>query len=133
MTARTVAVPTVWGVGSVGSRPWPVAPEDIADETKSAVEHLRMLGIREGGLVLIVSRLAEAIQLGQRVRKFALDVRENGAWREWIADGSSIGMHTILRGPVVNTDGVRLRILESAASPCLSELSLLKVPDVPAP
>ena len=61
MTARTVAVPTVWGVGSVGSRPWPVAPEDIADETKSAVEHLRMLGIREGGLVLIVSRLAEAI------------------------------------------------------------------------
>lgn len=78
-------------------------------------------------------RLAEAIQLGQRVRKFAVDVRENDAWREWIADGSSIGMHTILRGPLVMADGVRVRILESAASPCLSELSLLRVPEMPAP
>jgi hypothetical protein len=63
MTARTVPVPKVWGVGTVGSEPWPVAPEDIADETESAVEHLRMLGIREGGLVLIVSRLAETIHV----------------------------------------------------------------------
>jgi hypothetical protein len=63
MTARPVPVPTVWGIGTVGSTPWPVAPEDIVDETESAIEHLRMLGIGEGGLVLIVSRLAETIHV----------------------------------------------------------------------
>ena len=67
------------------------------------------------------------------MRKFAVDVRESGTWREWIADGSSIGIHTILRGALVTTNGVRLRILESAASPCLSELSLLRVPEIPLP
>lgn len=63
MTARSVGAPATWGVGIVGPDPWPVAPDDMADETESAVEHLRVLGIREGGLVLIVSRLAETIHV----------------------------------------------------------------------
>lgn len=71
-----------------------------------------------------VVRLREFIQLGQRVRKFAVDVRENGQWREWIGSGSSIGAQVLLRGKPVTADSVRLRILESAACPCLSELSL---------
>ncbi|MEY2422088.1 MAG: hypothetical protein QOI95_2155 [Acidimicrobiaceae bacterium] len=63
MTARAVPVPKVWGIGLVGAEAWRVSPEDVADETESAVEHLRLLGIREGGLVLIVSRLAETIHV----------------------------------------------------------------------
>jgi hypothetical protein len=63
VTARAVPVPKVWGVGVVGSNAWPVSPDDVADETDSAVEHLRILGIRAGGLVLIVSRLAETIHV----------------------------------------------------------------------
>ncbi|MBC8126674.1 MAG: alpha-L-fucosidase [Gloeobacteraceae cyanobacterium ES-bin-144] len=71
-----------------------------------------------------VIRLREAISLGQRVRKFAVDIRENGQWREWIGYGSSIGAQVLLRESPVTADGVRLRILESAACPCLSEFSL---------
>jgi hypothetical protein len=53
----------VWGVGTVGGEPWPVSPADIADETQTATEHLRTLGLGAGGLVLIVSRLAETIHV----------------------------------------------------------------------
>jgi hypothetical protein len=40
-----------------------VSADDVVDETEAAVEHLRVLGIRGGGLVLIVSRLAETIHV----------------------------------------------------------------------
>jgi alpha-L-fucosidase len=71
-----------------------------------------------------VVRLREAVALGQRVRRFAVDVRENGNWRPWFPEGSSIGAQTLLRGKPTTADGVRVRILEAAASPCLSEVSL---------
>jgi alpha-L-fucosidase len=71
-----------------------------------------------------VIRLREPIQLGQRIRKFAVDVRENGAWAEWIKDGSTVGPHTLLRDKPVTADAVRVRITGSAACPCLSEVSL---------
>ena len=79
-----------------------------------------------------VIRLAEMIRLGQRVRKFSVDVREKGAWREWIADGSSIGAQVLLRGEPVTADAVRVRITEAAACPCIREVSLWREPqDVP--
>ena len=71
-----------------------------------------------------VIRLREPIQLGQRIRKFAVDVRENGSWSEWIKDGSTVGPHTLLRGKPVTADAVRVRITEAGACPCLSEISL---------
>lgn len=71
-----------------------------------------------------VIRLREPIQLGQRIRKFAIDVRENGVWSEWIKDGSTVGPHTLLRGKPVTADAVRVRITEAGACPCLSEISL---------
>lgn len=71
-----------------------------------------------------VIRLREPIQLGQRIRKFAVDVRENGAWSEWIKDGSTVGPHTLLRGKPVTADAVRVRITDAGACPCLSEVSL---------
>jgi len=61
--SRVVATAATWGVGLVGTTPWPVSPADIADETEIAVEQLRMLGLPAGGLVLIVSRLAETIHV----------------------------------------------------------------------
>jgi len=61
--ARAVPAPDVWGVGTVGGESWAVSPSDVVDETESAVEHLRTLGIGAGGLVLIVSRLAETIHV----------------------------------------------------------------------
>jgi hypothetical protein len=60
---RTVTPAETWGVGIVGATPWPVSPADIADETDVAVEHLRMLGLQPGGLVLITSRLSQTIHV----------------------------------------------------------------------
>lgn len=71
-----------------------------------------------------VIRLREPVRLGQRIRKFAVDVREAGAWHEWIGDGSSVGPQVLLRAKPVTADAVRVRILEAAACPCLSEVSL---------
>ena len=76
-----------------------------------------------------VIRLREPVRLGQRIRKFAVDVRENGAWREWIGNGSSIGPHVLLRDKAVTADAVRVRILEAAARPCLTDVSLWLEPD----
>lgn len=76
-----------------------------------------------------VVRLREAIRLGQRVRKFSIAVREQGNWVPWIADGSSIGAQTLLRGKRVTADAVRLELLECAACPCLAEFSLWLEPE----
>jgi alpha-L-fucosidase len=90
------------------------------DENTTATVELSLPEARTFSVV----RLREFIALGQRVRKFAVDIRENGTWREWISNGSSIGAQVLLREKPVTADGVRLRILQSAACPCLAEFSL---------
>ena len=71
-----------------------------------------------------VIRLREPVRIGQRILKFNVDVREAGAWHEWIGNGSSVGPQVLLRGKPVTADAVRVRIVEAAACPCLSEISL---------
>ncbi len=75
-----------------------------------------------------VLRLREPVRLGQRIRRFAVEVREDGNWREWAGPGSSVGPQVLVRGPAATADAVRVRILEAAACPCLSELSLWREP-----
>jgi hypothetical protein len=57
--------PDVWGVGRVvvaGEMvPWPVSAADIEAETRSQTASLRRLGVREGDVVVICSKLSEAI------------------------------------------------------------------------
>ena len=67
--------------------------------------------------------LEEVIELGHRVRRFALDVRENGSWRT-IAEGQCIGFCRCQRTARVRTDGVRLRILDAGAPPVLRRIRL---------
>lgn len=67
--------------------------------------------------------LEEVIELGHRVRRFALDVRENGSWRT-IAQGQCIGFCRCQRTAQVRTDGVRLRILDAGAPPVLRRIRL---------
>ncbi|MFR1412664.1 MAG: hypothetical protein ACLSUW_10420 [Akkermansia sp.] len=74
-----------------------------------------------------VIRLAEPIQLGQRVRKFRVEVRENGRFVTWV-EGSSIGARVILKGRPVTTDEVRVVLEEFKAVPALCEVSLWKYP-----
>ncbi|HEY7134046.1 MAG TPA: hypothetical protein VIB48_03190 [Acidimicrobiia bacterium] len=57
--------PDVWGVGRVvvaGEMvPWPVSAADIDAEIRSQTTSLRRLGVREGDVVVICSKLSEAI------------------------------------------------------------------------
>jgi alpha-L-fucosidase len=76
-----------------------------------------------------VIRMREPIRLGLRIHRFAVDVRSGGEWSEWISDGRTVGAQILLRGKPVTADGVRVRILESTACPCLSEISLWLEPE----
>lgn len=70
-----------------------------------------------------IAGLREFLPLGQRVDRFALDVDRHGTWQEW-GSGTSIGNRRLLPGKIVTTSRLRLRILEAAACPALSELAL---------
>lgn len=76
-----------------------------------------------------VIRLAEPVQLGQRVRKFRVDVKEGGQFVKWL-EGSSIGARVILKGRLVTTDEVRVTLEENRAVPALSEVSLWQYPAI---
>ena len=79
-----------------------------------------------------VVRVREQIRLGQRVQNFAVDAWVDGKWVTIDADeanGKSIGNQVMRRVQPTTTDKVRLRITKSRACPCISELSLLKMPD----
>ena len=68
-------------------------------------------------------RLEEVIELGHRVRSFALDVRENGTWRT-IAEGRCMGFCRCERTMRVTADAIRLRILASGEPPVLRRIRL---------
>ena len=79
-----------------------------------------------------VVRVREQIRLGQRVQNFAVDAWVDGKWVTIDAEepnGKSIGHQVMRRVQPTTTDRVRLRITRSRACPCISELSLLKMPD----
>ncbi len=76
-----------------------------------------------------VIRLREQIRLGQRVEAFEIDAFIGGTWQTLDAEGKSIG-HQVMRklAAPVTTERLRVRITASAACPCISELSLLLMP-----
>lgn len=77
-----------------------------------------------------VIRLREQIRLGQRVDGFSISSWQDGAWKE-IHAGKTIGNQVLVRlSQPVTTDRLLLKITESAAVPCISELSLFKLPEV---
>ena len=72
--------------------------------------------------------LREPIALGQRVARFALSARVDGAWRP-LAAGTTIGNRRVVRFPSLSADAVRLTILESRATPCLASFELAQAPN----
>lgn len=76
-----------------------------------------------------VVRLREQIRLGQRVTGFRLEARVNGAWQLIDDAGETIGNQVMRKLPEpVTADAVRLTITGARACPCISELSLLRMP-----
>ncbi|HLK15276.1 MAG TPA: alpha-L-fucosidase [Fimbriimonadaceae bacterium] len=75
-----------------------------------------------------VIRLREAIRLGQRVERLAVDVSKDGSWQE-VGGATSVGSCRLIRLPhPVTSDKVRIRILASAACPVLYDFGLFKQP-----
>jgi alpha-L-fucosidase len=74
-----------------------------------------------------VLRIRENIKLGQRIDDWAVDVMENGNWKEY-AKGSAIGSCRLVRGPFVTSDKVRIRITKASACPCISEVGIYAEP-----
>lgn len=72
--------------------------------------------------------LKENIQLSQRVENFAVDVAENGRFRE-IYSGTVIGYKRIVPLGSVRTDCVRIRITDSRVAPTISFIGLYRTTD----
>lgn len=67
--------------------------------------------------------LKEYIQQGQRVEKFQIDWLKEGAW-ELLYEGEVVGYKKICRFSPVQTNRIRIRIMESRCYPTLSEIGL---------
>jgi len=75
--------------------------------------------------------LREHLPLGQRIEAFGLDHWVNGAWEE-LAKGTSIGNRRLVRVQSTTTPRLRLRIVQAAACPALSEFGVYAEPGVRA-
>ncbi len=67
--------------------------------------------------------LQEYIQLGQRVKKFTVEIKQNNNWVK-VAEGTTIGHKRILKIDPVKSSGIRLSILDSRACPLLSNIEV---------
>lgn len=71
-----------------------------------------------------VVRLREAIQLGQRIGALAIDIWQQGSWKE-VTQATSVGSCRLIRfAPAVETDRLRLRITDSPACVALAEVGV---------
>ena len=73
-------------------------------------------------------RIEEVIELGHRVRAFAVDYRRNGQWLP-LLDGACIGFTFARYFPTVRTDALRLRVTEAVAPPLLRFFGAYHAPE----
>ncbi|MCC7491902.1 MAG: alpha-L-fucosidase [Fimbriimonadaceae bacterium] len=93
------------------------------DEARSGWLQLTLPATRRVDQIL----LQEPIALGQRVKRFVVEVRVGGAWQT-AGEGQTIGYKRILRFAAQPVEAVRVRILESRACPLLSRVALYATP-----
>ena len=67
--------------------------------------------------------LQEYIKLGQRVKRFTIEIWKDNAWQQ-VADATTIGYKRILKLEPVSTDRIRITIDASKASPVLSTVEV---------
>jgi len=80
------------------------------------------------GKAFNVIRLRENIKLGQRIGSVAIDVMQDGKWKE-IATATSIGPNRLIRlGRLVSARQIRLRVTSSPVCIALSDFGLYREP-----
>ncbi|HTJ52019.1 MAG TPA: alpha-L-fucosidase [Cyclobacteriaceae bacterium] len=67
--------------------------------------------------------LQEYIKLGQRVKSFTVEVWKDNAWKN-VAEGTTIGYKRILKLNPVETNKIRLNIVDSKACPLISSFEV---------
>lgn len=67
--------------------------------------------------------LQEYIPLGQRIKKFSVEIRANQTWQP-VAEGTTIGYKRILKLNGVEADAVRITIQNAKACPVISEVGI---------
>lgn len=67
--------------------------------------------------------LQEYIRLGQRVKSFTIEAWKNNGWNK-IAEGTTIGYKRIVRVQAVETNKIRITIVDSKACPVISNVEL---------
>ncbi|OKJ00141.1 alpha-L-fucosidase [Streptomyces sp. CB01249] len=106
-----------------------IAAEDVTQLTAFGADVRRIYGTdvrqqRPGPYTFDRVAVREDIRHGQRVEKFAVEARVNGAWQR-IAEGTTIGHERILTLPeAVTATAVRVKVLESRAKPHLGATTL---------
>ena len=77
-----------------------------------------------------VLRLEEPIALGQRIRSFSVEYQDKkGEFKPWV-QGSSVGARVLLKGDKITTQKLRFLFPQNAALPGISEIALLRYPQV---
>jgi len=71
--------------------------------------------------------LREPIALGQRVKRFDIQVKKGQGW-ETLVSGTTIGPSRILRFATTRTSALRIRVLDARGRPAISQLSIYKAP-----
>ncbi|MDF2922428.1 MAG: Alpha-L-fucosidase [Paenibacillaceae bacterium] len=67
--------------------------------------------------------MEDIAQGGERIREYALDIRENGAWTE-AASGSAVGHKKLDMLQSAAADGVRLRVLRADNTPLIRAMTV---------
>ena len=67
--------------------------------------------------------IQEYIKLGQRVKSFKVMAWKNNKWEE-VSNGATIGYKRILRINPIETDKIKIAILDSKASPLISNIAI---------
>ncbi len=121
---------------AVPDKPNPYAPANVLDgdrysywATDDGVTNATLTLTLPAVTGFDVVRLRENIKLGHRVDGFAVDIWQDGDWKEY-AKGQSIGACRLIRGAKVKTDRVRLRVTQASACPCISDFGLFAMPAV---
>ena len=74
-------------------------------------------------------QIQEAIQYGQRVSAFHIDyLDQTGQWQPF-AQGQTLGYRRLVKGPLVQTQRLRLVMDRAQAAPILSGLAIHRWPD----
>ncbi|MGV8879322.1 MAG: alpha-L-fucosidase [Sphingobacteriaceae bacterium] len=83
------------------------------------------------GKITAINRivLQEYIPLGQRIKSFSVDYWDGKAYKQFDKQ-TTVGFKRILTFPTLRTSKIRINILETKASPVLSEIQIYKAPEL---